>query len=412
MRADMQAAHENSVDIIVSLVEQHEVDAVGTCSLAEACALFHMKSIHYEIRDKWIPTDSGRFIEHVLLPIIAALQAGQKVLVHCNGGKGRTGTAVAAVLMSSWVGNEDRCTFDEAIFRMRSVRDGMLKNPLQQFYIWHLSSLIATLHLDSEAAEAAVLVTNVPCDVESAALYSTLRGDCDLQIVHLDLFIPEAGSAATQAVVCYAEPSMAKRAIDLLNNTTPFTGVPLSLVPYTREAMSDSVCASPIPSVDQDVVDIARTFLAEAVAKTEAALRDPKHIPTMSLDEIRVADLETISKWFREELHQPEELMLSMPEGTLRDYFEGARFNTPKRGYIMAVKAVVKEIKTLIGSWSVALADAVAKQHGWAGIRGSDQQHSDGRDWLLLRYGKEFESSEIAKFASEYQHQVPSSFHT
>lgn len=65
-------------------------------------------SLHFEVRDKWIPDRTSSFVQQLVLPLAAALMEGKKVLVHCNGGKGRTGTAVAAVLMSGLAGRQQQ----------------------------------------------------------------------------------------------------------------------------------------------------------------------------------------------------------------------------------------------------------------------------------------------------------------
>merc|ERR1712129_29161 len=59
---------------------------------------------HLPVRDKWIPGDTWRFLTQGVAPLVQMLQDGRRVLVHCNGGKGRTGTLVAAALMTSSLG--------------------------------------------------------------------------------------------------------------------------------------------------------------------------------------------------------------------------------------------------------------------------------------------------------------------
>ena len=54
--------------------------------------------------------------------------------VNTTGGKGRTGTVVAAVLLAL---NRAE-SLGDAVNQMQSARPGMLRNPLQQMYVWHL----------------------------------------------------------------------------------------------------------------------------------------------------------------------------------------------------------------------------------------------------------------------------------
>ena len=60
-----------------------------------------MRWIHYpKFRDKWIPDDEEEFLKLIELVARDVLD-GKRVLIHCNGGKGRTGTLVAALLMTA-----------------------------------------------------------------------------------------------------------------------------------------------------------------------------------------------------------------------------------------------------------------------------------------------------------------------
>jgi protein-tyrosine phosphatase len=50
-----------------------------------------MESIHFPIKDKWIPPSMEGLI-FLVDTIIERMKAGKAVICHCNGGKGRTGT--------------------------------------------------------------------------------------------------------------------------------------------------------------------------------------------------------------------------------------------------------------------------------------------------------------------------------
>lgn len=49
-----------------------------------------MESIHFPIIDKWIPDDLLAMVKCVL-DMLKEIKRGRIMLVHCNGGKGRTG---------------------------------------------------------------------------------------------------------------------------------------------------------------------------------------------------------------------------------------------------------------------------------------------------------------------------------
>jgi len=53
----------------------------------------------------------------------------KKILIHCNGGKGRTATVVVCCLIVSG------SPVNQAIERVRKARSGTLRNPLQIFYV-------------------------------------------------------------------------------------------------------------------------------------------------------------------------------------------------------------------------------------------------------------------------------------
>mmetsp|Transcript_19491 Transcript_19491/g.40834 ORF Transcript_19491/g.40834 Transcript_19491/m.40834 type:complete len:265 (-) Transcript_19491:62-856(-) len=82
-------------------------------------------------RDKWLPSFSS--IEEVVAQadmILCQLRSSEKVvLVHCFGGKGRTGLLVVAILLAAGA------TLPEAVFAIRKSRKGTIMNPLQLLYL-------------------------------------------------------------------------------------------------------------------------------------------------------------------------------------------------------------------------------------------------------------------------------------
>jgi len=87
-----------------------------------------MESIHFPIKDKWIPNSMPKLIELVEL-IISRLKDSKTVVVHCNGGKGRSGTIIVATLVG--LGKK----VDNAIKVVRKTRSGTIKNPVQIAYL-------------------------------------------------------------------------------------------------------------------------------------------------------------------------------------------------------------------------------------------------------------------------------------
>lgn len=132
-------------DVVVTLLEHRELQVMEVERMGEAVEAEGMAWLHFPIRDKWIPGDTRAFLVEVVAPVARWLREGRRVLVHCNGGKGRTGTLVAAVLLTSSGFGLDVRTLDDATRLMRSSRPGMLKNPLQRAYLLHLRQALAMM---------------------------------------------------------------------------------------------------------------------------------------------------------------------------------------------------------------------------------------------------------------------------
>jgi len=92
-----------------------------------------MESIHFPIKDKWIPNSMDDLVK-LVEKIIVRLRAGKKVVVHCNGGKGRSGTVLVATLVG--LGRK----VQQAIDVVRKTRSGTIQNPLQIAYVKRFKS--------------------------------------------------------------------------------------------------------------------------------------------------------------------------------------------------------------------------------------------------------------------------------
>jgi len=115
-------------DVFVSLVRSAELIEIHTPNLFEMVVNKGMESIHFPIKDKWIPNSMPKLMELVEF-IISRLKERKTVVVHCNGGKGRSGTIVVATLVG--LGKK----VDNAIKVVRSTRSGTIRNPVQIAYL-------------------------------------------------------------------------------------------------------------------------------------------------------------------------------------------------------------------------------------------------------------------------------------
>lgn len=107
---------EDDVDLVVTLTE-NKLDE----SILKA---YGMRSVQIPIVDFTPPTLEQ--IDQFVRTVRAAIDRDQRVAVHCAGGKGRTGTMVAAWFVANGA------TADEAITRIRALRPGSIETPAQE----------------------------------------------------------------------------------------------------------------------------------------------------------------------------------------------------------------------------------------------------------------------------------------
>lgn len=119
---------------VVTLLEDFEFAAVGVEKLGELVQQNGMDWIHIPIRDKCAPAEPFKQawpIQGALLQ--QRLNQGEKILIHCMGGIGRTGTVAAQLLMErGW-----EC--DRAITEVRRVRQGAIETREQEDYLQNLA---------------------------------------------------------------------------------------------------------------------------------------------------------------------------------------------------------------------------------------------------------------------------------
>jgi len=135
---DLQVLISHNVEFVVNLMTSAEIQKMGLSDVSERLGAVNIDFLHYPISDKWIPGSNDDFLNLTQI-LVDKIKLGKKIVVHCNGGKGRTGLTVVACLIKLGV------TQIEAISKIRNVRPGMLQNPAQQMY---LSVLEKKLHKD------------------------------------------------------------------------------------------------------------------------------------------------------------------------------------------------------------------------------------------------------------------------
>ena len=118
----------DGVDVVVSLVDDGESAAAGLPGIVDELAGEGMVVIRHPIADMGVPADRvpfGAMLDDVRDDILG----GQTVVISCLGGFGRTGTAVACLLVDAGV------RWDAAISLVRATRPGAIERETQEDYI-------------------------------------------------------------------------------------------------------------------------------------------------------------------------------------------------------------------------------------------------------------------------------------
>lgn len=97
------------------------LDEWSTSSVLEPMGIRH---VHLPVVDFTPPSQAQ--LDEGVHAIEEALQAGQRVAVHCRAGLGRTGTLLAAFLVSTGL------AADEAIAHIRGLRPGSVETQAQE----------------------------------------------------------------------------------------------------------------------------------------------------------------------------------------------------------------------------------------------------------------------------------------
>jgi protein-tyrosine phosphatase len=87
-----------------------------------------MRVVRHPIRDMDVPRDRPAF-RRTLDDIRDRIGEGERVVVACRGGLGRTGTAVACLLVDGGVAAAD------AIARVRTARHGTIERRVQAQFV-------------------------------------------------------------------------------------------------------------------------------------------------------------------------------------------------------------------------------------------------------------------------------------
>ena len=133
---DVAMLKEMGIEYVVLLQTLSELNYVEP-SLIELYKSAGIKVIHYPVQDMNIPKDPGSF-DRLLSTIFSLLRNNKSVLIHCMGGKGRTGLVAAALLIKTGKVNASK-----AINYVRSIRPGAVETLTQEQFLYKYAQRIA-----------------------------------------------------------------------------------------------------------------------------------------------------------------------------------------------------------------------------------------------------------------------------
>ena len=139
LHTDVQRIRNFGAAGIVTLVEDEEFDHLGIRELPSVLTAAGLWWRHLPIRDMGAPNRTFERQWSIDGPFLReALRAGDKLVLHCWAGLGRTGTIAAKLLVEFGVDPE------EAIRQVRTARPGAIQSIAQERYIMRCKPVLDT----------------------------------------------------------------------------------------------------------------------------------------------------------------------------------------------------------------------------------------------------------------------------
>lgn len=127
---DVRALKSWGASVVLTLMEKHELDMLRVPGLGEAMQSADIEWIHLPIRDVSVPDEKfPRVWANLTKDLQRRLVLGERIVLHCRGGLGRTGLVAGLLLLDQgWSAND-------AIRKIRQVRPGAIETDEQEAYV-------------------------------------------------------------------------------------------------------------------------------------------------------------------------------------------------------------------------------------------------------------------------------------
>lgn len=95
---ELKGLRSDGVDVLVSLLEPHEVAELDLTSEAPLCAASGLEFLSHPIPDRGVPASTVKAADFIR-DLHRRVQEGKRTAVHCRAGIGRSGLVAAGVLV-------------------------------------------------------------------------------------------------------------------------------------------------------------------------------------------------------------------------------------------------------------------------------------------------------------------------
>ena len=130
LSTDMEVIREWGCRVLVTVMEPGELEAFHVTNLGACAASVGIQWYHIPITDGDPPDERFEVLWPVIAPVILnTLRAGKRVVIHCRGGLGRTGTITCLLMI------ELRFSALKALELVRAARPGTIETTAQEKFV-------------------------------------------------------------------------------------------------------------------------------------------------------------------------------------------------------------------------------------------------------------------------------------